>query len=99
MTGYIMVDCKQMNLLAGESQTISGLYAASIEAINTGKPIIATNCEYGENVPMTPISVMAIIESGTVIFTSSILQIRVAADDSVTIVSLINNNTRSTKSK
>lgn len=94
--GYIMIDCQALNLLASESQTITGLYARSIEAIDTGKPIIAVNCEYGEDVPMTPISVMAIIEAGTVIFTASILQIRVASDDTVTIVPLI-NTTKSTK--
>lgn len=94
--GYIMVDCQSINLLAVESQTIPGLYARSIEAIYTGKPIIAVNCEYGEDVPMTPISVMAIIEAGIVIFTASILQIRVASDDTVTIVPLI-NSTKSTK--
>lgn len=97
--GYIMVDCQGMNLLAESSQTISGLYAACTDAINTGKPIIAMNCTYGEGVPMTPISVMAIVEDGTVIFTASILQIRVASDDSVTIVPLITptNSTKTTK--
>lgn len=94
--GYIMVDCQSMNLLAVESQTINGLYARSIEAIDTGKPIIAVNCEYGEDVPMTPMAVMAIIEAGTVIITASIYQIRVASDDTVTIVPLI-NSTKSTK--
>ena len=44
--GYIMVDCQSINLLASESQTIPGLHARSIEAIDTGKPIIAVNCEY-----------------------------------------------------
>ena len=87
--GYIMVDCKRMNLLAQSSQTISGLYDRSKKAIKTGKPIYANNCEYGENVALTPISVFAIIEDNTIIFTSSILQIRVAPDDSVTITSLI----------
>lgn len=94
--GYIMVDCQSMNLLASESQTIPGLYARSIEAIDTAKPIIAVNCEYGVDVPMTPISVMGIIEAGTVIFTAPILQIRIASNDTVTIVPLI-NSTKSTK--
>lgn len=94
--GYIMIDCQSMNLLASESQTIPGLYARSIVAIDTGKPIIAVNCEYGEDVPMTPISVWAIIEAGTIIFTASIYQIRIASDDTVTIVPLI-NSTKSTK--
>lgn len=89
--GYIMVDCKSLNLLADDTQTINGLYSASIDAINSGKPIIAVNCEYGEGVPMTPISVMTIIEAGVVIHTASILQIRVANDDSVRIVPLIGN--------
>ena len=89
--GYVMVDCQSMNLLSQESQTINGLYAVCIDAIKTGKPIIAMNCTYGEGVPMTPISVMAIIEDGVVVFTASILQIRVASDDSVTIVPLIGN--------
>ena len=92
--GYIMVDCKSLNLLADASQTINSLYESSIEAIMSGKPIIAVNCEYGENVPMTPIPVMAIIEAGVAILTTSILQIRVANDDSVTIVPLIDSNNK-----
>ena len=92
MSGYILIDCLGMNLLAESSQTINGLYANCLEAIETGKPIIAVNCEYGSGVPMTPISVMAIIEDGTVVFTASILQIRVSSDDSVTIVPLITPN-------
>ena len=93
-TGYVMVDCQSMNLLSQESQTINGLYAKSIEAFYTGKPIIAVNCEYGEDVPMSPIAVMAIQEDGVIVFTASILQIRVASDDSVTIVPLIGNQAK-----
>lgn len=88
-SGYIMVDCKELNLLADSSQTVDGIYDASIAAVESGKHIIACNCEYGEDVPVTPIPVFAIIEAGVVIFTSSILQVRVAPDDSVTVVSLI----------
>ena len=96
--GYIMVDCKSLNLLADASQTINGLYESSIEAIMSGKPIIAVNCEYGADVPMSPIPVMAIIEAGVVIFTTSILQIKIADDDSVTIVPLIDTTKSTTKS-
>lgn len=99
MNGYIGVDCKGTNLLAQSAQTKEGLYADSIAAIESGKPIIAVNCEYGEGVPMTPIPVMAIIEANVCIFTASILQIRVAPNDSVTIVPLITPaaSTRKTK--
>lgn len=87
--GYIMVDCKGMNLLAQSSQTIDGLYKKVEEAYKSGKSIMACNCVYGTGVPLTPISVFAIEEDGTYIFTASILQVRVADDDTVTIANLI----------
>ena len=89
--GYIMVDCKGLNLLADDTQNIEGLYDDCEAAIAAGVPVIAYNCEYGEGVPMSPISVFGIIESGTIIFTASILQIRVDEDDDVTIVSLLDD--------
>lgn len=96
--GYITIDCDKLNLLAVESQTIDGIYNRCVEAMATGKPIIAVNCEYGENVPMSPIAVMGIIEDTNIIFTSSILQIVVSNNDGVVIRSLVSNNTRSSKS-
>lgn len=87
--GYTMVDCGKMNLLAQSSQTISGLYQKSLDALATGKPVIANNCEYGAGVPMSPIPVTGIIDSGTIVFTTSIWQISITDEDAVTIVSLI----------
>lgn len=87
--GYILVDCGGMNLLSQSSQTIIGLHKNCEAALDSGKQIIAVNCEYGEGVPMSPIPVMAIEEDGTFVFTASILQIRVASNDAVTIVSLL----------
>ena len=88
--GYIMVDCQKINLLGGDKkQEVSGIYEIALAAINSGAPIIAYNCEYGEGVPMTPINVFSIIEAGVIIFTASILQIRINSDDEVWIVPLI----------
>ena len=87
--GYVLVDCKGCNLLAQSSQTISGLYKACDAAVKTGKPIYAVNCVYGTGVAMSPIQVMCILEAGVYIFTASILQVRIASDDTVTIVPLI----------
>ena len=87
--GYIMIDCGGLNLLASEPQTISGLYAKVKKAHEINKPIYALNCVYGSGVKLSPISVFAINESGTIICTSSILQVRVASNDSVTITNLI----------
>lgn len=90
MSGYVLIDCDKLNLLGGATpQTKAGLYQRGLDAIKTGKPIIACNCEYGSGVPMTPISVMAIEQSGTIIFTASILQITVNSADSVTVASLL----------
>lgn len=89
MNGYVVIDCKGLNLLSQVSQTIKGLYKRCIEADFTDKIIIATNCQYGEGVEMSPIPVFCIVENGVYIFTSSILQIRVSSNDSVVITSLL----------
>lgn len=93
--GYAMVDCKKLNLLSQESQTVAGLYSVCANAIKTGKPVIAFNCEYGEGVPLSPIPVFAIEQGGEFCFSASILQIWVASNDSVRIVSLLNNAAKS----
>lgn len=84
-----MIDCGGLNLLASDPQTITGLYAKVKKAHELNKPIYAFNCVYGSGVNLSPISVFAINEAGTIILTASILQVRVASNDSVTITSLI----------
>ena len=88
-TGYVVVDCTGIDLLAQSKVTVSGIYAKVKAAYESGKPMFACNCEYGEGVPLTPVQVMTIIEAGTFVCTASILQIRVDEDDGVTIVSLL----------
>lgn len=95
--GYILVNCKGLNLLAQSSQTINGLYKESVAAMDSGKPVIAANCVYGTDVPTSPVHVMGTIEGDYVIFTTSILQIKVKNDDTVTIESLITNTAKSVK--
>lgn len=87
--GYVVVDCTGIDLLADSKVTVTGIYEKVKAAYETGKPMIASNCEYGEGVPMTPIPVMSIIEAGVYIMTASILQVRVDNEDGVTIVSLL----------
>lgn len=87
--GYVMIDCKKMNLLSQTSQEVDGLYNGVKKAMALGKPIQAYNCEYGTGVPMTPIEVFAINEDGLLICTASIIQIRIASDNTVTITSLL----------
>ena len=89
--GYVLVDCKGLNLLGGSTpQSIDGLYAACDVAMKSGKPIIACNCIYGKGHECSPVAVMGQRESAhTIVFTSSILQVIVTDEDSVTVVSLV----------
>ena len=98
--GYIMVDCTGINLLAGEKQTVLGIFSKSTEAYESDKPIWAINLQYGEGVKMTPVPVMAIKEGGKYCFSASILQIWIDDEDGVEVVNLAPaNQAKSTRSK
>ena len=88
MNGYISIDCKKLDLLAQESQTINGLYNEIQEAIETGKPIYATNLVWGDVSAISPVQVFSVQWDGYVILTASTLQVIVTTDDSVTINNL-----------
>lgn len=97
--GYIMVDCTGINLLAGEKQTVSDIFAKSTEAYDSNKPIWAINLQYGSGVKMTPVPVMAIKEGGKYCFSASILQIWIDDEDGVEVVNLAPaNQAKSTRS-
>lgn len=98
-SGYCMVDCKGLNLLGGSTpQTIAGLFDECVKALASGKAVFAHNCIYGTGHPMSPVAVMGQLESDDeIVFTSSILQIRVKDDNTVTIESLLTNNRTSKK--
>lgn len=90
--GYIMVDCKGLDLTSREEQTISGLYNDMVNAIKTGKPLVAYNCVWGSNndSPMTPIPFFAQNWTDSlVVGTASILNISCTSADKVTVTSLV----------
>lgn len=90
--GYIMIDCKGLDLTSREEQTISGLYADMVNAIKTGKPLVAYNCVWGSNndSPMTPIPFFAQNWTNSlVVGTASILNISCTSADKVTVTSLV----------
>lgn len=88
-TGYVVVDCTGIDLLAQSKKTVSGIFAQVKAAYESGKPIFASGCEYGSGVPITPMQVMCLAQGGQYCLTASIIQVWVDADDGVTIVSLI----------
>lgn len=91
--GTAFIDCTGLNLLGQEAQTIDGLYKQIDAAFKNDKMIVAVNCDYDNGndaeIHLTPVPVFCKAEDGVYILTTSILQIRVAEDDEVTIVSLI----------
>ena len=89
--GYIMIDCKGLDLTSAEEQTISGLYKAMTDAIKSGKPLYAYNCVWGSNSdsPMTPIPFFAQQWNSTmVVGTASVLNITCTSADKVNVTSL-----------
>ncbi|MBR5188044.1 MAG: hypothetical protein IKW18_06195 [Clostridia bacterium] len=90
--GYVLIDCKGLDLTDTDPQTISGLYAQMQAGIKTGKPLVACNCVWGSNSdsPMTPINFFAQQWSeDLVVGTASILNISCTSGDVVTVTSLV----------
>ena len=61
MNGYIQIDCKGLDLLAESAQTINGLYNEIQEAIETGKPMFATNLVWGDVSAISPVQVFSFL--------------------------------------
>ena len=89
--GYVLVDCKGLDLTSGSTQTISGLYNKVKAAMATGKMIIVENCIWGENGAISPISVFGVDMGSTngIYLTVSTRQIRVSPANVVTIVNMV----------
>lgn len=87
--GYIMVDCKGLDLLKGSTpQTITGLYQKCRKAMATGKQVQACNCIWGSGLDVTPIDVLMNMQGDDVVATASTLQIWITSSDVVTIVNM-----------
>lgn len=88
-SGYILFDCGGLDLNKSAEQTIDGIYDRAVEALKTGKPVIATNCVMSD-MPCSPCSVIA-WDQGTdgIIATGHTLRIVIAKDDGVTVINLI----------
>lgn len=100
--GYVLVDCKGLDLKVSSGQTITGLYNRVVSAIRKGKAIYAENLKWG-NDNVSPVAVFANFD-GTedyVVCTSATLQIVVTKADAVTIINMApeaNRTANATKS-
>lgn len=65
--GYVMVDCKGLDLVGGGEESSLALYDELLKAISTNKPVVLYNCHYGENNLLTPVSAFLYVDSTTVV--------------------------------
>lgn len=84
--GYIMLDGGNINLASGSSQTIAGSWDRTVAAVNTGKPIFAYNCKYGD-APLTPVPVFAWnISTTEIVIVGATLHIHVKSDNTCLVI-------------
>lgn len=89
MSGYILFDCGGLDLNKSAEQEIDGIYDRAVEALKTGKMVIATNCVMS-NMPCSPCAVIAWDQgSDGIIATGHTLRIVIASDDGVTVTNLV----------
>lgn len=89
MSGYILFDCGGLDLNDSTEQAIDGIYDRAVEALKTGKLVIATNCVMSD-MPCSPCAVIAWDQgSDGIIATGHTLRIVIAKDDGVTVTNLV----------
>ena len=86
--GYVMFDCRGLDLSSDAEQSKPGIYADALKAIALNKPIYAINCNYGGK-PFSPVPVTVHVDSGTVIASTNVLQVFITSVDKATVSSLV----------
>ena len=84
--GYILVDCKWLELTETDPQSISGIWDEAKKAIAANKPIVAGNCLYGTS-PVTPVTCFGWYISATeIVIVGATLHIHVKSDNTATVL-------------
>lgn len=84
--GYIIIDCKGLDLSLTTAQEIDDSFAIAKTALNSGKPIIAKNCVYG-TAPVSPVTCFAWEISATeIVIVGATLHIHVKSDNTATVL-------------
>ena len=89
--GYVMIDCTGLDILTASGQTIHGLYKEMKKAYATNKPVMAVNCNWGDEIA-TPMNVLLLPDvAGTDVMSASFatLRIDVTKQDAVTVTNYI----------
>lgn len=87
--GYILFDCKGLDLSSASEQTKNGIYADAIRAKSLNKPVFAINCSYG-NFPFSPVPVTVHVDNDGIVYASAnTLQVAITSADVCTVTNLI----------
>lgn len=85
--GYYLVDCSGLDLTDTDPQDIEGIWEKAVDALKTGKPIIAHNCIYGTGVKVSPVTCFGwYIADDEIVIVGATLHIHVKDDDTATVL-------------
>lgn len=84
--GYIMVDCKGLDLTGGSTpQTITGIWDDAKKALACGKPIVVHNCVYGTGVKVSPVTCFGwYISTTEIVIVGATIHVNIKNDNTVT---------------
>lgn len=84
--GYILADCSGLDLSLSTAQEIPGIWNKAVNAVKTGKPIIAENCTYGD-AAVTPVTTFGWYISATeIVIVGATFHVHIKNDDTATVL-------------
>lgn len=89
--GYIMVDCKGLDLTGGSTpQTITGIWDDAKKALASGKPIVAHNCVYGTGIKVSPVNCFGWhISTTEIVIVGATIHVHIKNDNTVTTLDVV----------
>ena len=90
--GYMMIDCKGLNLASSSAQSIAGCWNMVKDAIAQNKPIVAYNCKYG-TAPVSPVTCFGwYLASDEIVIVGATLHIHVKDNNTATVLDVVPSN-------
>ena len=80
--GYQLVDCSGLDLTKTELTSLSGIWQKAVDALASGKPIVALNCIYGTGVNVSPVVCFGwYLGAGEIVIVGATLHIHITSAD------------------
>lgn len=85
--GYILVDCKGLNLMGGETpQKIEGIWDTASAALKSDKPIVVHNCVLDDNSAVSAIPCFGYLDADEIVIVGAMYEIHITDDDTCTVL-------------